>query len=123
VTGQRQLILDVLRSSSGHMTADQIFAEARLIKPNIAVGTVYRNLKLLSEAGEIRHILVAGSPDIYDKSVHPHEHMICDNCGQVYDLDVIDTSSIEQKHCIRITSYELTIRGICSGCAENPLDI
>jgi len=117
VTGQRQLILDVLRSSSGHMTADQVFTAARQIKPDIAVGTVYRNLKLLSEAGEIRHILVAGSPDIYDKSLHPHEHMICDGCSQVYDIDVIDTSAIEQKHNIRISSYELTIRGLCGNCS------
>ncbi len=118
MTGQRQLILDVLRSSSGHMTADQIFTAARQIKPDIAVGTVYRNLKLLTEAGEIRHILVAGSPDIYDKSLHPHEHMICDSCGEVSDIDVIDTASIELKHNIQIRSYELTIRGICSECAK-----
>ena len=121
MTGQRQLILDVLRSSSGHMTADQIFTAARQIKPDIAVGTVYRNLKLLSESGEIRHILVAGSPDIYDKSLHPHEHMICDICGEVSDIDVIDTASIERKHNIQITSYELTIRGICADCADTSL--
>lgn len=117
MTGQRQLILDILRSSSGHMTADQIFVAARQVKPDIAVGTVYRNLKLLAEAGEIRHIPVAGSPDIYDKSVHPHEHMICDRCGEVYDIDVIDIASIERKHNIRVSSYELTIRGLCSECA------
>ena len=117
MTEQRKLIYDVLHESSGHMTADQIYSAARLKKPDIAMGTVYRNLKLMSAAGEIRHIAVAGGSDIYDKTVTPHEHTLCEKCGAVCDIcDMLIAEKIEQASGAKVISYELTVHGICPTC-------
>ena len=57
MTRQKRLILDLMRQSPRHMTADEIFAQARQQMPNIARGTVYRNLKLMEQAREIARLL------------------------------------------------------------------
>ena len=72
MTRQRALILDIMREKSPqHLTADELFNEARLRMPHIARGTVYRNLKMLELDGEIGHLEMPGGPDRYDYNPSP----------------------------------------------------
>ena len=87
--------------------------------PSIAFGTVYRNLKLMVDAGEILHIPVAGEPDRYDKTIRPHEHMQCIECGRVADCDPGDLKSyFSSKIGEEIVSYTLSLFYICNECRQ-----
>ncbi len=119
MTKQRRIIHSIINNSCEHLCADGIYLEAKKQMPGIAIGTVYRNLGLMVEAGEIRKIPVAGHPDRYDKSTKPHDHMLCEECGRLVDLSIGDISElIEDKTGTFVKSYELYVNGICSDCIK-----
>lgn len=119
ITKQRKLILDIIRSSKEHMTAEEIYMKAKKIMPSIAVGTVYRNLGLMAEAGEIRRITMSNAPDRFDRSVHPHEHVICQNCGELHDISISNLKEqLEKQTGIEILGYDLSLKYICDKCKK-----
>lgn len=119
MTKQRKLILAIIQNSMEHLTADEIFIQAKKLMPSIAVGTVYRNLGLMVEAGEVKKLPQPNGPDRYDKSIKPHEHLCCSKCGSFLDLPDLELKPyIEQKAGIEVESYELHIEGICSECLK-----
>ena len=83
---QRAEVLDQIREHEDHPTADVIFAELRQKDPSISLATVYRNLKLLSDLGEIRKLSFVSGADRFDPTVKPHYHFVCERCGKVYDI-------------------------------------
>lgn len=118
MTNQRRLILEVIQNSTEHMTADQIYALAKEKMPNIALGTVYRNLGLMAQANEIMLIAIPDQPNHYDKNVVPHEHFHCTKCGRLYDLfDFNLIAPLTEKIGMQVTGYHLSVEGICSECA------
>lgn len=119
MTRQRKLIYRILCESPGHMTAEQIYSAAKEEMPGLAIGTVYRNLKLMSEAGEILHVPISSAPDIYDKTCSPHDHMICDKCGCICDLPGSNIDKILSERAGKnIESYELVAHYICDNCRK-----
>ena len=119
MTKQRRLILDVIRSSGEHLTADEIFIKARKILPSIAIGTVYRNLRLITEDGTIRRIVAPNEPDRFDRSLHPHEHIICQHCKRMSDIAIADLKEYLQRRTgIEILGYDLSLRYICDECKK-----
>lgn len=88
MTKQRECILRFVRENEGHYTAEEIFELAKKEYPGIAVATVYNNLNALVEARIIKRISRVGKPDVYDKSIRLHEHMICTVCARIFDLDL-----------------------------------
>ena len=74
---QRESIKEFLAGRKDHPTADVIYENIRLQYPNISLGTVYRNLSLLSSIGEITKVSTGDGADHYDGNVHPHNHFIC----------------------------------------------
>ncbi len=85
---QRDAILSFLKTRKDHPTADTIYENVRQDIPNISLGTVYRNLALLTELGEIKKLSFDGSSDRYDPETSPHCHFRCRNCGKVMDVEV-----------------------------------
>lgn len=69
-----------------HPTAETIYENLRKEYPKISLGTVYRNLSLLTDIGEIQTISTGVGPDRFDGNAHPHYHFICKKCGSVIDL-------------------------------------
>ena len=117
MTRQRRLILDLMRRNPGHMTADEIFAQARQQMPNIARGTVYRNLKLMEQAKEIARLEMPQGPDRYDKTAAPHGHLYCDCCGELQDIPVVGlVKELESAIGTEVRSYQLTIHYLCPAC-------
>lgn len=105
------------------MTAEEIYMKAKKVMPSIAIGTVYRNLCLMTEAGEIRRITIPNAPYRFDKSLHPHEHLICQNCGELSDITVSDLKDyIEKQTGIEILGYDLSLRYICNKCKRRRSD-
>jgi Fe2+ or Zn2+ uptake regulation protein len=116
---KRDAILDYLRQSKAHPSAETIFTDLKPQIPDLAMGTVYRNLGIMVEQGDIGHVSVYGAPDRYDKSIMPHEHCICQVCGGVKDIDKGDLKAcLEKLLGTAITSYDLTVRHICDKCKD-----
>jgi len=119
LTKHRKLILDIIQLSVEHMTAEEIFMKARQKQPSIAVGTVYRNLGLMTAANEIRRISIPNAPDRYDKAIFPHEHVVCQNCGKISDISVSDLKGyLERQTGIKIFGYDLNVRYLCNECKK-----
>lgn len=117
MTRQRALILELLHSTSGHLTADEIFALARQRMPSIARGTVYRNLKLMEQDREIARLEMPAGPDRYDRTTAPHGHLYCDGCGELQDIPVVGlVREIENVIGTEVRSYQLTIHYLCPAC-------
>ena len=84
---QRQAVLDAVTARCDHPTADQIYLDVRAKDDRISRGTVYRNLALLSKSGQITHVKVP-TADRFDARLDRHYHLLCTNCGRVFDAPV-----------------------------------
>ncbi len=105
---QREAILDYLHSTTSHPTADMVYAHVREVIPNISLGTVYRNLNMLADAGEILRLSCGGTSDRYDGTVAPHYHFLCRDCGSVSDLEM---NGLDHINVIAGAGFEGTIEG------------
>ena len=74
---QRDSILEFLAARKDHPTADVVYMNVREQLPNISLGTVYRNLTLLSDLGEILRLRVGDGTDHFDADTSPHNHFVC----------------------------------------------
>ena len=115
---QRETILNVLRSTDTHPTANWIYTKVREEIPNISLGTVYRNLSALAAAGEILAIDVGDGFEHYDGDISPHLHMHCKECRSIYDVvlkeDVIAQKAKENGFIPETSIY--VVYGICKNC-------
>ena len=82
---QREALIELLRSTKTHPDAEWLYEGLRKENPHISLGTVYRNLRQLTDAGEILE-LNYGSISHYDGDISPHYHMQCDNCKSIVDI-------------------------------------
>ena len=118
---QRASILEFLKTRKDHPTADTVYDHVRLTCPNISLGTVYRNLSLLSSLGEIRKLESFGSADRFDARTDPHCHFMCTVCGKVLDMDAERYDKLLSEAAAafeggRITDYDASFFGICKDC-------
>lgn len=120
---QRELIKDFLRQRRDHPTADIVYQNVRQITPSISLGTVYRNLSLLADRGEIQRLRVGDGTDRFDADLSPHYHFVCDGCGCVQDLrmdDIEDILDMARRHFSgRITGHMTYFYGLCSQCCQD----
>ena len=125
-TRQRKAILNLLRSADSHPTADRIYGEIRKAIPNISKGTVYRNLKILREKGEISELNLSGTISRYEGRQENHYHFRCDKCGRVFDLDEPVNNELDERVAKRtgfkVTYHQLEFRGLCKDCQQNYLN-
>ena len=120
MTKQKKLVLSIVENSHRHPSAEEIFFEAKESMPNIALGTVYRNLNALLEEGSIRKITFPGASDRYDTAAVPHDQLICRKCGQIKDIcphGICD--AISKAAGNRIVRYELNAYYVCDECKSN----
>ena len=117
---QRDVVLAVVRQTMDHPTADWVFREARRRMPKISLGTVYRNLKQLAEAGLIREIHSGGQQARFDGNTGRHYHIRCLGCGRVNDLPMSIDLRLEQQAGramnYRILGHEVEVHGLCPLC-------
>ena len=121
-TRQRKIVLETVQEHHDHPSADQIYLEIRARDPRISRGTVYRNLNLLSEMGEIRKMEIPGGADRFDHRCHDHCHVRCEQCGRVFDVDMDYVTGLEKgirdTHGFAFTGYDILFRGICPDCRK-----
>ena len=122
MTAQRQLVLDIVSAAHGHPTADDVYELARLHISNISLGTVYRNLSQLVEAGMLNKVEHAGEPARFDAEKTPHFHVRCTGCGNIADVPAHVPAELLQKargsSDYIITACEIEFVGLCPECRE-----
>lgn len=122
---QRESIKKCLSCRADHPTAETIYLSIKDEFPNISLGTVYRNLSLLSDLGEIRKISGCSGPDRFDARTEPHYHFLCRKCGAVSDLDFspeMDLNVLAARDFAgRIEEHTLQFYGICADCLDNKI--
>lgn len=113
-----ELILELINSSTNHMTAEQIFLKLKKTEPKVVQATVYNNLNVLYQKGLIQKLSIEGSPDRYDK-MQKHDHLVCRKCGLLTDINFEDlTKNLEIQLGEGILSYDLKVFYICQKCRE-----
>lgn len=119
---QRESILNFLENRKDHPTADTVYANLRKEFPNISLGTVYRNLSLLADIGQIQKIVTGEGPDRFDYTVNPHYHFICTECGNVLDIDVAIPENFladaGSNFSGSITGHRTYFYGLCEDCSH-----
>lgn len=117
---QRDSIYEFLQTRKDHPTADVVYMNVRQSFPNISLGTVYRNLTLLADLGQIARINVGDGVDHFDACTAPHYHFICKDCGAVIDLEMPyqDSLNIPSPTGFHgtIEGYSIYYYGICENC-------
>jgi Fe2+ or Zn2+ uptake regulation protein len=121
-TQQRMVILEELRSQNNHPSADELYERVRKKLPRISLGTVYRNLEVLSQLGEIQILNLSGSLKRYDGVPHKHYHIRCINCDRVDDAPIAPLNQIEdelyQATVFEIIGHNLEFTGLCPECTK-----
>ena len=114
---QRELITEIIKGRKDHPTADMIYTSARELEPNISLGTVYRNLKILAEEGKIITLETEDKKIHYDGTVNGHTHFICKNCGKIFDLESRVTPPKETNDLgFTVTEEKCVFYGLCKDC-------
>ena len=122
VTHQRRVILEEVRKVNTHPTADEVYAMVRKRLPRISLGTVYRNLEILSTSGLIQKIGPPTNQMRFDGNTENHYHIRCVSCGRVEDAPVESLDNVEK--AIRshsdysILGHRLEFMGLCPDCRK-----
>ena len=120
-TVQRKVIVDELRKLKCHPTADELYEVVRKRLPRISLGTVYRNLEQLSQAGIIQKLETAGKQRRFDGDLRKHYHFRCECCGAVVDIEDerLDAAALriaELLPRLGADGFHLELSGRCVGC-------
>ncbi len=119
MTKQRRMIREIIDSADGHPTAEEIFVAARKRIPNIARGTVYRNLAIMEEEGEVGKVVFPSAPARYDKTGIRHGHLVCGKCGRMTDLPLEGlTDYLKDVTEGPVLDYRLTVYTVCEKCRK-----
>lgn len=117
---QRDALLMLLKSVKNHPTADWLYDNLRKEFPKISLATVYRNLNLLVENGEIIRLDFNGDAEHYDGNPQNHYHFICRNCSAIIDVSISTDNSLNElvteKDTLKIEDHALFFHGLCEKC-------
>lgn len=121
-TIQRSLILQAVQSLHHHPTAEEIYRETLKYHPNISKATVYRNLNLLVQQGEVLKVEVPDGADHFDFRLQYHHHAYCRKCGNVYDMEMPAPAKVMEQakgpQDFLLEECSILFRGVCSKCKQ-----
>ena len=116
---QRMLVYDAVKASHEHPNAEEVYQVVKQRLPDISLGTVYRNLNSLVEAGRVRRVSIPGKADRFDHTLGWHSHLYCNCCGGVVDADVDEKQVMKlvrnQKGVVQ--DCAVVLFGLCEACA------
>ncbi len=121
-TRQRRIVLEELRKVTSHPTATELYKAVRERLPKISLGTVYRNLDLLSQLGEVQKLKSGGAQIRFDGNPEQHYHIRCLRCGSVADAHrpPLDISADDlQQNGYKVLGHRLEFIGVCPRCQND----
>ncbi len=120
MTKQKRVILEVLKNTKSHPTADWVYDKVKKKIPNISLGTVYRNLNILKGQGEIIELSYGKGFSRFDGNASRHYHFTCEHCGRILDVDPPADLDIEKELTmqmgVKVNSHRLELYGSCPDC-------
>jgi Fur family transcriptional regulator, peroxide stress response regulator len=122
LTGPRRVVLEVVRGTESHPTAEAVHRLVRRRLPRVSLGTVYRNLRLLVSEGLVQEL--PGPHARFDGNTSEHHHFTCLGCGRIVDVDGPLTEPHSRVLCRRVaaqggfsvTHHRIEFYGRCAGC-------
>jgi len=119
---QRDSILEVLKQTDSHPTADWIYTQLKPEFPKLSLGTVYRNLGILQEMGKVKKIQYGSTFDRFEANISNHYHLICESCNNITDINLPACKDIlnraEELSNFSINYHQIEFYGICSSCMK-----
>ncbi|MCL1944233.1 MAG: transcriptional repressor [Firmicutes bacterium] len=115
-TLQRQIILDALNEHGQHPTADEIYNNISKKHPSISKATVYRNLGVAIENGDIQTAGIFNGAMRFDHRNTEHYHFVCEKCGKLVDIPKFNIPFDINTHSLKINKIDVTLRGLCNDC-------
>ena len=120
-TSQRQLILNQIQKSGGHISAKELYRRVSNKNKSISLATVYRTLRLFKELGLVEERRLGKVYCYYEIKESPeHQHLVCRCCGNVieFDSDLVQRiiKSVQRDYDFNVTKTELYIEGYCKEC-------
>ena len=123
LTKQREVVLQVIRISEEHLTANEVFDKAKQLLPSISFATVYNSLRYLKEASLIGEIGFGNGASRFDSLTSRHDHAICTKCGKLVDMEIDLPNEVVHLATkfskFKVESIELTLRGLCPECRRD----
>lgn len=122
MTRQRKTILNMLKRRKDHPTASELYLEVREEIPQVSLGTIYRNLNVLRDLGEVQEININNKFKRYDGNPQQHYHFYCLECSRVYDLKGFYQEELDrifsEKNPHQIMGHNADFFGTCAHCIE-----
>lgn len=117
---KREAILEALRNTTEHPSAEMLYARLKPEFPDLSLGTVYRNLAMFIRDGDAVSVGTVAGQERYDADTRPHAHFICSECGRVLDvcspcLNALD-KEVERETGGTVTGHSLSFSGTCQSC-------
>jgi len=122
LTRERRLILNEVYNTNHHFEADDLLVEFRNRGQNISRASIFRTLKLLTECGLIRKVLIGENRSSYEYiyGYQHHDHLICLGCGKIIEFSNSKIEKLQDSVCkefgFKPTDHTLKILGYCSKC-------
>ena len=120
LTKQREVVLQVIRDAESHLTANEVFVNAKQLLPSISFATVYNSLRFLKDAGHIAEIQFGNGASRFDRMTSRHDHAICTRCGKLVDIEMEHPAELVQLAAeysnFKPETLEFTLRGLCPEC-------
>lgn len=117
---KRQAILEMLRGTKAHPSAETIYSALKSEIPELSLGTVYRNLQVLEQDGLVRAVCTVDGQARYDACVTPHVHCICRSCRRVIDADSVSADALSSafrfEYGFTPENMDVTVTGLCALC-------
>jgi Fe2+ or Zn2+ uptake regulation protein len=124
-TAQRRAIYSVFAdaasvdAANAHLSAEEVFQQARVQLPELSRATVYNALGELAEAGLLG--LVEGpGPRRFDANVMPHHHFRCRRCHELHDVELENVEVTLRERGFQVQSSHVLLEGLCPRCADRP---
>jgi len=118
---QREKILELLKNTRSHPTADWIYSRLKPETPSLSQGTVYRNLGILQKMGKVKKLHYGSTFDRYEINSGHHYHLICGKCDSITDIEIPACEDLLNRAAdetdFKITGHEIEFHGICSSCS------
>ncbi len=119
---QRERIYRSVAESDQHPTANMVYDALKAEMPKLSLGTVYRNLNQLADAGRLKKIPLADGSCRFDKTTVAHSHIVCEECGRVEDVALPSlqpfAEAVERQTGFSLRSYDVVLRGVCKECRQ-----
>ena len=116
--------MDVFLKTERHLSAEELYDIVREKNPSIGYATIYRTLKLLSEAGLCRELQADGRITRYEHlhNRDHHDHLVCTECGKMVEFEIPEIEALQEKIARKngfvLKNHRWELYGLCSDCTR-----